>query len=123
MPPLTDIIALPEAGRLKAPQTLPYAAVKVELLKRDLAGTNGGWIDVRKVTFEVRGHKPDVVTACAAIRTAFNRNITLVFPSGARFMTWLPVGDCKLTEDPATKDGHDIWLGTIEAHCYSVRQD
>ncbi len=80
-------------------------------------------MDVRRVIIEVRGLKPDVVNAVAAIRRAFNRNITLTYPSGAKFISFMPDGDAKLTEDSSTKDGQDVWLGTIEAKVFSERDD
>lgn len=123
MAALTDIIPVPETGRLKSPQKMPYAQLRCEFESHTLAGTQGGWLDVRKVTIEVRGLKPDVVTACAAIRQAFNRKITLAYPSGAKFISFMPDGDAKLNEDPATKDGQDVWLGIIEANVFSARDD
>ena len=77
---------LPQAGRLKSPQALPYAAVACESEGQELSGTIGAWIDRRKVTITVRGLKADVVTALAQVRAKFNRFTMLAFPSGAYFM-------------------------------------
>lgn len=119
--PLPELIDAPKAGRLKSPQRMPYASIACEYLRRQSAGTSGAWHDVRKVTIQIRGLKADVVTAAGAVRAVFNEQTTLVYPSGARFLRWWPQEDVKLYEDPATKDGQDIWVAELEAEVWSVR--
>jgi hypothetical protein len=91
----------------------------------------GPWFDWRRVTFTIYGDvKADVVNAAGAVLGVFNRNLgrtdapgfpTLAFPSGARFMSWQPVGEVHLEEDRDTARGKDVWKATIEGLCWSTR--
>lgn len=111
----------PKWGRLKSPETLPYAQVNSELARRELSGTAGGWMDHRKVTLKVWGQKADVVTVQGILVALFHRRTRLVYPSGARFIRWWPDSGATLTQDPATKDGRDVWISTMVADVWSVR--
>lgn len=111
----------PKAGLLKAPQTLPYAKHACEFARRDSAGTDGAWHDYRKATIQVYGVKADVVAALAMIGDLFNRNTTLILPSGARFMRWWPNTGDKLAQEKDVKDGFDVWCGTIEGDVWTIR--
>lgn len=114
----------PQTGRLKSPAPMPYCVVACEASKRELSGSAPGaaWMDFRKVTFEVRGQKADVVAALAGINAIFNRQDTaLVYPSGARFLRWWPTNPGGLKQDESTKENLDIWIGTHEAEVWSIR--
>src|SRR5258708_21905589 len=95
-----------KTGRLKSPQKLPYVRVYSELDRRELVGVQGPWFDWRKVTFIAWALKQDIVNVAGAILAVYNRNLgapgvdangnpfqTLTYPSGARFMSWQPVGE------------------------------
>ena len=113
------------AGRLKSTPDkllkLPYAQATSELKGREATGTAGTWHDHRKVTIKVWGLKDDTVQAIAILTGIFNLQTVLTYPSGAKFIRWWPDGDAKLYQDPATKDGSDIWIGEISADVWSVR--
>lgn len=122
----------PTFGRAKSPATPNvYAVVSIALERRELVGVLGPWFDWRRVKFESYGDiKADVVNAAGAILAVFNRNLgrtdmagfaTLTFPSGARFMSWQPVGEIHLEEDKDTARGKDVWKATLEALVWSVR--
>lgn len=111
----------PMTGRLKTPQAMPYAQIACEPDHRDLAGTLGAWHDWRKVTITIYGVKADVVAAGRAVLAVFNNRTVLTYPSGARFIRWLPEGELKLVQDPDTKSGLDVWQGIISARVWSVR--
>lgn len=113
------------AGRLKsAPDRQlqrPYAQASSVLLRREKSGTSGHWHDHRRVTIKVWGVKADVVNALDVLQGIFNVDLTLAYPSGARFVRWWPDGDARLYQDETTKDGEDIWVGEIGADVWSVR--
>jgi hypothetical protein len=116
----------PQYGRLKPPQSppdvsAPYAELGCQFQSRRMVNTGGAFFDYRKVTITVRGLKADVVKALTFIAATFNRVAVLVYPSGAKFMRWLPSGRDKLSQDPKTKSGQDVWIGIHEAEVWSTR--
>jgi hypothetical protein len=122
---------LPQTGRLKTPQQMPYATITSELQQRRAASADGAFYDFRKVVVKIYGVKADCINAAGAALALFNRNLgqrgptgpTLTFPSGSRFMRWWPAegaGDM-LKEDPAVHQGLDIWSVEIVGLVQSVR--
>lgn len=112
----------PKTGRLKSPQTMPYARLDCNPERRESAGTGGKWHDFRRVEIFVYGVKADVVRALGAIGEIFNQQCTLTFPSGARFIRWWPEPGGDLSQDEDTKDGQDVWKGVANGIVWSVRQ-
>ncbi len=135
---------LPKTGRLESFQPVkadgslaPYAVLISELSRRESAGTGGAVHDFRKVTIRVFGVKADVVGALGQINGMVGVQLvpsssagetagpTLLYPSGARFLRWWTgaagLGD-KLSQDPTTKQGQDVWIGEHVAEVWSVRQ-
>ncbi len=110
-----------QSGRLKPGQASTYAVCSSELDHAESAGTGGAWHDYRRVKIKVYGVLGDVVTAIRAINAIFTQDTVLTYPSGDRFMRWWPAGSDKLEQDPATKGGQDIWIGTVEATVWSIR--
>lgn len=113
----------PESGRLHAPQTSPYAQLASELMRRVSAGTGGAWHDYRRVTVTLRGVKADVIAGVAAVKAVFNRDVTLTYPSGARFKRWWPADSDRLGQEDEPKEGQDVWQAIIEAEVWSIRRD
>jgi hypothetical protein len=111
----------PETGRLKSPQVLPYAQIDCVLNRREMTGTQGTWNDYRNVTITVRGLKEHVVQGIGEVMAVFNRDTTLIYPSGARFRQWWPDGEAELEQEETTKDGQDLWRGVLKAVVWSVR--
>lgn len=123
-----------QTGRLKTPQPMPYCAAACEQGPRAnerLITPNQvpHRFDYRKVAFTVRGLKPDVVKGMAAVQGWFGAFLglpdkqLLEFPSKSKFIRMMPLGDGKLDQDPDTKEGDDIWRGTIEYEVWTVRTD
>lgn len=110
-----------EQGRLKSPQTQSYAEVTCKLDAREMAATGGAWFDKRRVEIIIRGQKPDVITAIQNARAVFKHGIFLTYPSGARCMGWVPDKDSGEEMDDSSKEGRDVWKGTISAFVESVR--
>lgn len=113
---------LPQSGRLHGPQPSPYAQIESELLRRESVGTDGFWHDTRRITITIRGLKAEVLEALRNVLAVFNRDTVLTYPSGARFVRWWPVGGPKLTQETTTKDGQDVWAGSVEAEVWSIRR-
>ncbi len=119
----------PGAGWLKSTREarLPrlYAHVACELVRRELIGVRlgarGAWHDYRKVTITVYGPYDEVVPACRCVLAVFNLDTVLAYPSGARFMRWLPEGEVRLEPTGETRDGYDVWRGVLEADVWSIR--
>ena len=94
--------------------------------KREAVNNRGAWWDYRRVSITVRGLKADVVAGIEAIRTVFNRSMTLSLPSGARFLRWWPDQSDKLEqEEPGSGKhaGEDVWRGIVEGVVWSVRTE
>lgn len=133
----------PRTGRQKSvnpgqdienPGSGPYVVLDSKLLRRELIGGDSqglsAWEDHRDVTMTVYGTRAQVVTGLGLILGIFNRGLwpsnvpgkpTLIYPSGARFIRWWPVGNAVIEEDKDSKAGKDIWKGTIRADVWSVR--
>lgn len=117
----------PKAGRLKSGQSGTYAQIVCEFESRDSAGTGGAWHDYRKVTVKVWGTKANATAALAAINARFNLRLgtddgePFSYPSGARFIRWWPLDGGRLEEDPATKAGEDVWIGSCSGKVWSIR--
>lgn len=123
----------PKTGRLKSPQSSTYAVITSEFMERRPTGTAGTWHDYRKVTVRVYGVRADVVKAIGFIGDLFNLDLgkagkpTLAYAGTdqasklARFIQWWPLDGGKVEQDPDTKDGNDIWIGTISGKVWSVR--
>ncbi|MES2342325.1 MAG: hypothetical protein V4597_11650 [Pseudomonadota bacterium] len=121
----TDLPALftqpPQAGRLKSPQPALYAQLACEPVKREKGGSQGPWLDWRKVTITVRGTKAGVVSALALVGGRFHDRCTLTYPSGSIFIRWRPLSGGKLVQDEKTKAGTDVWQGIVDGEVLSVR--
>ena len=104
-----------QAGRLKSPQTLPYAHVMSEQGPRPNeyqipAVTGGTYVDYRRVTLTARGLKADVDAILDRVVVVFDWKLFTV--PNAALLHCMPLGAPMLAEDPATKEGSDIWVGT-----------
>ena len=115
----------PRAGRLKAPEPIPYAHVASEFARED-SGI-GYRLDRRKVTITLRGTKEQASQGLAYALQTFNRNLGstdhpgLAYPSGSRFIAWRPLTPGTLKQDETEKEGLDVWIGLIEAEVTSTR--
>lgn len=119
------------AGRLKSvgetARAMPYAQVTCEFDRREIIGSDGDWHDWRKVTLKAWGTKSQASAALAAMLARFNLGLgktgrpTLTFPSGDRFIRWTPVDGGTLTQDEATAQGNDVWVGTVTGTVWSIR--
>lgn len=114
-------VQLPGAGRLHSPQTLPYATVESKIESREQAGTDRSWFDRRRVTIKVYGLYADVVIGGGAVLAVFNQKVVLVYPSGARFWKWKPVGEVDVFETDQVWNGHPIWCASLVAQVTSIR--
>lgn len=112
----------PQSGRLKSPQPEAYAHVESALDRTEQvgAGTGAPWFDYRDVTITVRGPKAKVVAAVRAVLAVFTPDVTLAYPSGARFMAWRPQGD-RLEQEQGLRKGEDVWAGVVTAKVWSTR--
>lgn len=123
-----------QAGRLKStrekPQVMPYARVSSEFDSQMLY--SGGRLDRRKVTLELWGTEAQVRDGLKAVAALFNRLLvsttlatapqqTLAMPSGAKFVSWLPVDPGSQKQDETVKGGHDVWVGQIVGKVTTVR--
>lgn len=132
--------APPRTGRQYSTQpaqdiaaTGPYVILDCKLDRRDLVGSDSqglsAWNDYRTVTMTVYGTRADVVRGVALILGIFGRKLgapnqpTLSYPSGARFMRWMPKGNAVIEEDKDSKAGKDVWRGIIRAEVWSIRSN
>ncbi len=111
----------PRIGRLKSPQTMPYAQLDCNLDHRESAGTGGAWHDFRKVNIIIRGTRADVAAVLVAAGALFSQDTVLVYPSGARFIRWWPDIDDDMSQEETTKEGIDVWKGSITGTVWSIR--
>jgi hypothetical protein len=108
---------------------LGYVGLDCVLDHRELAGTAGGWFDVRKVTMRAWGVKGIAQQIGQGMWTLFNRKTVLTLPSTdpvtgmPRFHKWWPEGGVDLKEDPEVKTAQDIWYAELVAKVWSIRQE
>ncbi len=135
--PLVTLLGNPVTGRLKStpdrPLVPPYASLACAATPGAQRYTGGVRIDRRKVTITLYGVRADVVTGLALALGLLNDQlgrpatakapavVGLGYPSGARFVRWLPLDDGEITQDPDTARGMDLWRGTVTAEVRSVR--
>ena len=110
-----------QAGLPKAGQSPVYVVADSKKGREREWYTGSIFLDFRNVTIKAYGPKTLVTQVIQKIGDRFNRQGILVYPSGAKFNAWVPI-DSGLMEDPNTKAGNDVWIGTIEAEVWSVRK-
>jgi len=113
----------PEAGRLKSPQVMPYAHLSCEQLRPPVRSTGGGWLDFRKVVITLRGTKAQVVAAAVSVQALYRDGVEMPLPSGAPLVALISSGQGKLQQDPAVKDGLDVWMATLDIEVWSGRTE
>ena len=121
------------AGRLKSSEAgarpIPYAQVASEPQSREIIGSDGNWQDWRKVTIKVWGTKAQASQTLAVLLARFNLRLgkagqpTLRFPSEARFMQWTPLEGGGLAQDQDTTTGLDVWVATVTATVWTIRNE
>jgi hypothetical protein len=106
----------PKAGRVPAPQTMPYAGIACEQWKGPefMAPVTAGapYLDYRKVTLTVRAKKADAVAVLSRVKAVYGDKVpaNLVIPNAT--VRWVEhLDQDRLAEDPARKQGEDVWQG------------
>lgn len=103
-----------KSGRLKKPQTAPYAHMMVEQGPRPneygIPATPGKpYIDYRKVTLTVFGLYADADATIDRVVTVFDWKSFTV--PNATLLHCMPLESPQVEQDPDTKEGEDIWRG------------
>jgi hypothetical protein len=104
-----------------------YVGAECILNHRQMAGTDGSFFDVRKVTLRGWGIKSLAQQIGQGLWFLFNRNTVLNYPSTdptthlPRFHKWWPEGGVDLKEDIDTKVAKDIWYAELVALVWSIR--
>lgn len=110
----------PQAGRLVAQHGAVYVVITSQLERRELTGTRRTWFDWRRVTITAYGPEADVREIAEAALDVFNLDVSLVFPSGARFVKWWPEGNT-LELDEENAQAEDIWRAEVAGLVLAVR--
>lgn len=121
-----------ESGVIKntpdKPLDIPYAHLGVTQEKPAKRYTGAARLDYKKVSIVVYGWKPDVTAVLSAALKLFNDQLgapgrpTLSYPDPKfKFVAWWPQVEGLLSQTDQTREGRDVWKGTIEGEVRSSR--